>query len=267
MTGHCGRRSKHSLCPACPAALSSVPMWTCPCWEFWRRWRQWSDDLVCVLISSPVAQNSLKDNEKGSMRKIIHHSVSFLCSFWIGERRLSIMLFTAPKREHLNSKKAIIRNKSGTKLKNKIANSGNFVWIHFRKIENQTDNSNYFSVIDGTVKWKQCWNALSCLITDSLMPVPWFSTVSLCFTKGIFLRKYIFFSFICFRNTANENALHTKSFSQTAPKVYSNWTALFYKKRLLIIITDKAPHSFSGGRGAKIDPMYTICQALCKCRI
>lgn len=173
VTGHCGRRSRHSLCPACPAELSSAPKWTCPYWEFWKYWRQWSDSLVYVLTSSPEAPNSLKENEKGSIRKIIYHFGSFLSSFWIGKRRLSIMLFIPPKREHLNSKKeAIIRNKSGTKSKNKIANSGYFVWIYFGKIGNETDNSNYFSVIDDFAKWKQCWNALPCLITDSLMPVP-----------------------------------------------------------------------------------------------
>lgn len=180
VTGHCDRRSRHSLCPVCPAELSLVPKWTCPCWESWRCSRQWSDSLVYVLISSPEAPNSLEENEKDSMRKIIYCPGSFLRSFWIGKIRWRLMLFISPKRKHLNSKKAIIRNKSGTKLKNKIANSGYFVWIYFGKIENKADNSNYFSVIDDFAKWKQGWNALSCLITDSLMTIPWFSTVSLC---------------------------------------------------------------------------------------
>lgn len=228
VTGHCGPMSRHSLCPVCPAELSLVPKWTCPCWESWRCLRQWSDSLVYVLISSPEALNSLQENEKGSMRKIIYYPGSFLRSFWIGKRRLSIMIFISPKRKHLNSKKAIIRNKSGTKSKNKIANSGYFVWIYFGKIENKADNSSYFSVIDDFAKWKQGWNALSCLITDSLMTTPWFSSFIVSLKKNIFSQSI--FAFLLFASIILQMKIPSVQsyFHKPLQWCISNWTVFCF---------------------------------------
>lgn len=116
----------------------------------------------------------------------------------------------SPQREIIyikkKKKKTTIRNKSGTKSKTKIAHSGYFIWIYFGKKMKTRQTIQTTFLYRWFCKIKQCWNALFCLITNSLMTVIVFNSFIVSLKMEHSLTKYIWFSFISFHNTANENS-------------------------------------------------------------
>lgn len=136
------------------------------------------------------------------------------------------------KLKRKKKRKAIIKSKFGTKQKKEIANSNYFVWKYFGKVTNKAGNSKYFSVIYDSAKWKQCWNALPCLITDSFMAIPRFAIVLLYLWKlNIFWESWFVFLKICFHNTENENSLIIKKhFHKLFYFTLLNWTAFCFQE-------------------------------------
>lgn len=139
------------------------------------------------------------------------------------------MLFIPPKREHLNSKKVIIRNKSGTKSKNKIANLGYFVWIYFGKIVNKTE----FKLLFCDRWFCKMKTMLPCLINDSLMTVPEFPTVSLRLWKWNIFSQSIF-GFLLFASIILQMKIPSvqSHFHKLLQWYILNWTAFSFPRNV-----------------------------------